>query len=206
MLTWEESKAHLALFAVTSSPLFLANDLRPGFVQKRLLGIVANPTMMEVDQAYTNGFAGDRIASEASGKEIWAKPLVGHTTAVVLFNRAGQTFKCMATSSIDAPCDDYPNATSGAQPITLDFAVLAEHADLSPLPPAAELERLRSVTRGAGGGGDVACDVVDVYGPHGDSSVPLGRFTGNFTRVIPPHGVAFLLVGNCSVAKQQGSD
>ena len=27
VLTWEESKSHLALFAVTSSPLFLSNDM-----------------------------------------------------------------------------------------------------------------------------------------------------------------------------------
>ena len=37
VLTWEESKAHLALSAVTSQPLFLSNDLRPGSMQRRLL-------------------------------------------------------------------------------------------------------------------------------------------------------------------------
>ena len=36
VLTWEESKTHLALYAITSQPLFISNDLRPGYVQQRV--------------------------------------------------------------------------------------------------------------------------------------------------------------------------
>ena len=102
-------------------------------VQQRLLGIVRNPVVMAVNQAYANGFAGDRIATAATGKEIWAKPLPHHETAVVLFNRNGTTYECMAASPIDAPCDDVPNATRGAQSITLPFTVRAALGRLSAL-------------------------------------------------------------------------
>merc|ERR550514_2212855 len=34
-LTWEESKSNLALFAVSSSPIFLGNDPREGRMQER---------------------------------------------------------------------------------------------------------------------------------------------------------------------------
>jgi hypothetical protein len=39
-LTWEESKANLALFAVTSSPLILGNDPREGRMQARLVQLL----------------------------------------------------------------------------------------------------------------------------------------------------------------------
>merc|ERR1719197_1382334 len=42
-ITWEESKTHLALYAVTSQPLFLGNDVRPGEMQPRLLDLMLNP-------------------------------------------------------------------------------------------------------------------------------------------------------------------
>ena len=59
-MTWEESKSHLALYAVTSQALFLSNDLRPGYVQPRLLGLFMNKDMLKVNQQYA-GFAGDRL-------------------------------------------------------------------------------------------------------------------------------------------------
>ena len=42
-LTWEESKANLALFAVTSSPLILGNDPREGRMQMRLVELLWVP-------------------------------------------------------------------------------------------------------------------------------------------------------------------
>jgi hypothetical protein len=50
VLTWEESKTHLALFAVTSQPLFLGNDVRPGYMQQRLVDILTNEDMLVVNQ------------------------------------------------------------------------------------------------------------------------------------------------------------
>ena len=43
VLTWEESKSNLALFAVTSSPLILGNDPREGRIQERLVDLFSNP-------------------------------------------------------------------------------------------------------------------------------------------------------------------
>ena len=85
-LTWEESKANLALFAVTSSPLLLGNDARERRMQKRLVSLVMNPDMLTADQYYSteHAFAGGRIATSPPARELWAKPLAGHTAAVVL--------------------------------------------------------------------------------------------------------------------------
>ena len=49
-LTWEESKSHLALWAVCSQPLFLGNDVRAGYMQPRLLDLVLNEDMITVNQ------------------------------------------------------------------------------------------------------------------------------------------------------------
>ena len=113
-LTWQESQAVLALFAVTSSPLILGNDARKGRMQQRLVELLTNPdskltisrcfcddwvdverlpptTVLTVNQEYSTAaaFAGGRIAHEAPGKELWAKPLPNNTVAVVLLNRGG---------------------------------------------------------------------------------------------------------------------
>ena len=45
-LTWEESKTHLALFAVTSQPLFLGNDVRAEYMAQRLTDILGNEDML----------------------------------------------------------------------------------------------------------------------------------------------------------------
>ena len=52
-LTWEESKSVLALFAVTSSPLILGNDPREGRMQRRLIELLTNPVMIEVDRKFS---------------------------------------------------------------------------------------------------------------------------------------------------------
>ena len=49
VLTWEESKSHLGLYAITSQPLFLSNDVRPGYMQQRLIDMVKNPLMLSVN-------------------------------------------------------------------------------------------------------------------------------------------------------------
>ena len=47
-----------------------------------------NPDMLAVNQNYS-GYAGDRVWTEAVGKEVWAKPLPGGRVGVVVFNRNG---------------------------------------------------------------------------------------------------------------------
>ena len=190
VLTWEESQSHLALYAIVSSPLFIGNDVRDGQIQPRLLGLLKNAAMLKVNQAYTLDFAGDRIESQAVGRELWGKPLPGAEAAAVLFNRNGTTYKCMASSPIDCPCDDFANATSGEQSMTLKFASLGERGWLG--------KQVGDVDIGLATG--LSCEVTDVYGNGGAGAVSLGRFTGSWTAVVPPHGVRFLLVGNCTTA------
>ena len=71
-MTWAESQAHVALWAITSSPLFLANDVREGHMQQRLVDMMTNRAMIAVNQNYSSdaGFSGDRIWSNATGKEL----------------------------------------------------------------------------------------------------------------------------------------
>ena len=83
MLTWEESKSHMALYAITSQPLFISNDVRPGHVQKRLLDMLTNRDMLAVNQEWA-GFAGNRLWSAPVGQELWAKPLPGRRVAALL--------------------------------------------------------------------------------------------------------------------------
>jgi len=137
-----------------------------------------------VNQAYF-GFAGDRISTAAVGRELWAKPLGNRSAAAVLFNRNGTTFKCVAAAPIDAPCDDVPAATTGAQRLRLDFGQLARWV----APP------------GTPAGAPLRCSVTDVYGGGADAgrAAPLGVFANSFERTVAPHGVAFLLIGNCTV-------
>ena len=195
VLTWEESKAHLALYAVTSQPLFLSNDLRPGHVQPRLLGLFMNKDMLKVNQRYLN-FAGDRMSTSAVGKEFWAKPLPEQEIAVVVYNRNGTTSRCDIQDAIAAPCDDNATESSGAQQIVFDFDTLPREW----------------YGVGGGGGGDsggnsggnsggITCNVRDIFsGPTAAEGKDLGKFTGSFDAgTIPPHGVRFLLLSACSL-------
>ena len=83
--TWNEAQSVLSLFAVTSSPLMLGNDARPGRMQKRLVKLLLNPDLLSTNSYYSNAesFAGGRIWSGAPGKEMWGKPLEPGTAAVV---------------------------------------------------------------------------------------------------------------------------
>ena len=73
---------------MTSQPLFVSADLRVGYVQPRVVALLKNPDMLAVNQNYS-GYAGDRVWTEAVGKEVWAKPLPGGRVGVVVFNRNG---------------------------------------------------------------------------------------------------------------------
>eukprot|EP01052_Picozoa_sp_SAG31_P029509 SAG31_NODE_2939_length_4883_cov_6.368102_5_plen_240_part_00 len=193
-LTWEETKAHVALYAVTSSPLFLGNDVRKGYMQQRLVDLMTNRAMLDVNQLYA-GFAGDRIWSKATGMELWAKPLPGSRVGAVLFNRNGSTAGCrsQAGQTIEVPCDDDPVLVHiGAQEMELSFASLP-----SPWLGLTESPEMQGL---------ISCNVSDIFpttasnasGPAHDKE--LGRFTGRFTALVPPHGVVFVRVSGCTFA------
>ena len=154
-------------------------------MQQRLVDLMVNPDMLAVNQEWA-GFAGDRVWTEATGKECWAKPLPGAAVGVVLFNRNGTTPKCEAKQAIDAPCDDWParmNATAGAQHIELPFDSLPR--------------KWLAPNESGGSSLPLRCTVFDIFAtPRNGKS--LGEFDGSFVAFVQPHGVSFLRVSNCS--------
>lgn len=193
VLTWEESKAHLALWAVTSSPLFLGNDARHGRMQQRLVDLLLNPDMIRVNQQYNAdaAFAGGRLWTQPNSRELWAKPLHGGNAAVVLFNRGGFTPPCDIHAdehgyvpSIEAPCDDQPGLPGywGAQNVSMSFGDL----------PASWL----LVGEDHVGLNSLECDVFDVFATAAQGK-SLGRHVGGFGAELPPHGVRFLIISDC---------
>lgn len=211
-LTWEETKTNVALFAVTSSPLILGNDPRPGRMQQRLVQLLTNPEMLRINQEYqTDGasFAGGRLATWPVGRELWAKPLPGRAAAVVLFNRAGTVFgvtpsgadpkppHCSDPNSTLAPChgcfvnddrpwlspcDDDAAASIGAQKVTF-------HTDQLPRDWLV-LDENATVP-----GSPLVCDIFDIFDTAAAGKT-LGRFS-TWSAVVPPHGVRFIKLTGC---------
>ena len=193
-LTWAETQAHVALWAVTSSPLFLANDVRVGYMQQRLVDMMTNKAMLAVNQgySYSASFSGDRIWSRATGKELWAKPLPGGSVAAALFNRNGSTRGCANSDlrTIDLPCDDDPALVeAGQQEIVLEFTTLPRPwLGLDGSSPEASA---------------ISCIVADIFPPQAsNASGPahakeLGVFVGSYGATVPPHGVNFVRVSGC---------
>lgn len=208
VLTWEESKSHVALWSVCSQPLFLGNDMREGHVQQRLIDLMVNTDMLMVNQQWA-GNAGDRLWTGAMGQEVWGKPLPNHTVAVVVVNRDGLPMvrapgdcggggwasadwcgACNAQNPIDAPCDDNATASIGAQTITLDFSFV----------PAAWLLSPAGLGASKATAGVLECEVFDIFATakHGQT---LGRMKGSFVaEELPPHGSKFLLLRKCRQA------
>lgn len=81
-LTFEEQKAHFALWCIMSSPLFLGND--PRNMTREEKSIILNKTAIEINQDPSE--QGSRIHQQGD-KEIWAKKLSNGKTAVLLLNR-----------------------------------------------------------------------------------------------------------------------
>lgn len=205
--TWEETKAVLSLFAVTSSPLMLGNDARPGRMQQRLVDLLTNSDLLAVNSYYSQQqeFAGGRIWSGPVGKEIWAKPLAPGSVAVVLLNRAGlASGNALGTrnsyfapyagcfdlhgraDAVLAPCDDNATASHGSQPIVLNLSVVPRSwLGL----PTAKSNVVDSVLN---------CELFDILAtPKAGASLGAHE-DGAWAPVIPPHGARFLRLSNCT--------
>lgn len=166
----------------------------------------SQPDLLAVNSYYSQQekFAGGRIWSGPPGKEMWGKPLEPGTAAVVLLNRGGLAsgnrvngpasndgldgcFDMHGRSdAILAPCDDNVTASSGAQVIALNLSAI----------PRAWLGL--SLQDRDGGGGTVSCELFDILAT-ANAGKSLGRRKGSaFAPVVPPHGVRFVRVSNCT--------
>jgi alpha-galactosidase len=101
-LTPQETRAHFALYCITSSPLILGNDVRN--MSSDDLAVVSNKLAIGVNQAWA-GFAGDMLnysqyppanasahnVTRVPPQSVWWKPLPNNSAAVVLFNQKGGT-------------------------------------------------------------------------------------------------------------------
>ena len=82
-LSADESRTHFSLWALLAAPLLAGNDVRVMTDETR--DILLNREVIAVDQDPA-GRAGSRVAADGDA-EVWAKPLVGSSVAVGLFNR-----------------------------------------------------------------------------------------------------------------------
>jgi hypothetical protein len=113
-----------------------------------------------------------------------------------------------------SPCDDNATATSGAQQMTLDFSVLPRSwLGLPEQRPSKSAPSRGGDSKGGRGGEEassssnnetnametmvISCDVYDILATPGLGAA-LGRYSGGWSAMVPPHGVKFLRLGNCT--------
>jgi len=80
-LSFDESKAQFAIWAIIAAPLFMSNDLRT--ISQEALSILLNQEVIAVNQDPL-GIQGKRIYNK-NDMQIWARPLVDKSVAVVFF-------------------------------------------------------------------------------------------------------------------------
>jgi alpha-galactosidase len=80
----EEYRTHMTLWVILAAPLLAGNDLSK--MTPAALALLTNKEVISVDQDPL-GLQGDRVWAQGPA-ELWAKPLVGGSIAIALFNRA----------------------------------------------------------------------------------------------------------------------
>eukprot|EP01113_Clastostelium_recurvatum_P013868 TRINITY_DN1746_c0_g1_i2.p1 TRINITY_DN1746_c0_g1~~TRINITY_DN1746_c0_g1_i2.p1 ORF type:complete len:260 (-),score=37.62 TRINITY_DN1746_c0_g1_i2:83-862(-) len=83
-MSFTDSKTEYTFWTLWSAPLIVATDMRDLSADKAY--ILANPEVISIDQdpSYT---AGDRLANNTDGSEVWSRHLFNGDQAVVLFNK-----------------------------------------------------------------------------------------------------------------------
>jgi len=90
VLTSDESRAHMSLWAMMAAPLITGNDIRT--MSQATKDILLNKDVIAINQD-SAGYQGKRIRA-ANGLEIWSKTLgslTSNTKAVALLNRSAST-------------------------------------------------------------------------------------------------------------------
>jgi alpha-galactosidase len=132
-LTITEQRSHFTLWCLVKAPLLLANDLRA--IPDDVMEIISNPEVIALNQDPL-GVQGYKRRSE-SGLEVWAGPLEGGDTAVVLFNRSPATntivlrFEDVVEDATGNNSTTNPtNTTNDTPTIAASVRDLWEHSDL----------------------------------------------------------------------------
>lgn len=214
----DDDDAWLGASALPAASRARRNDPRPGRMQERLIDLLLNKDMLQVDQQYSEAaaYAGGRIWSGPTQQELWAKPLTSpaNAVAVVLFNRAGiavgdavtplpphcndktsslgPCVGCFLNDNVQSPCDDNVTASSGSQAVELQFSQISRSwLGLNNT----------STSNGASAGGTVSCNVFDIFATPGKGA-SLGRITGSWSAMVPPHGSRFIRLEGCTLTAE----
>ena len=84
-LTFTETQSHFAAWAIVSSPLILSMDPNNDNIMDELWPLIANPDIIDVNQAYF-GFSGGRYHHSSGAYQLLYKPLDPTSTAVLVMN------------------------------------------------------------------------------------------------------------------------
>jgi len=86
-LTFDESKSHFSIWAISAAPLLAGNDPRNMTGSDTASQIMLNSEVIAIDQDAL-GKQGTKV-KDTSGLQVWMKPLQSGEKAVVLFNTTG---------------------------------------------------------------------------------------------------------------------
>ncbi|KAL1432946.1 hypothetical protein MTO96_001934 [Rhipicephalus appendiculatus] len=172
-LSYDQSKAQMALWAIMAAPLFMSVDLRT--IRPEFKEILLNRQIIAVNQDPL-GKMGRRIVS-VNGIEVWARPLTPVTdegfpsAAIVLFNRrhiggpVWDLYDPHATPVVFKPFEDIPSTVNPSGVVMLRAEPVP-----APRPPPPPQEPTGTAP---GGGGGVAV-VVTKGGPEGGAKGGVG--------------------------------
>ncbi|XP_055458946.1 alpha-N-acetylgalactosaminidase [Psammomys obesus] len=83
-LSFDESRAQMALWTILAAPLFMSTDLRT--ISPQNIDILQNPLMIKINQDPL-GIQGRRIFKSKSQIEVFKRPLSNDASALVFFSR-----------------------------------------------------------------------------------------------------------------------
>ena len=110
-LTHDEERSQMAIWAITSSPLLMSNDLRN--VSAASKAILQNPHLLAVNQDPLGRMARRFLKDPATGAQGWSKQLADGSVAVALYNAGSPTPAPMPPMPSPQQCA----AAAGAPPM-----------------------------------------------------------------------------------------
>ncbi len=96
-LSYVDSKTEFSFWSLWSAPLIVATDIR--HLSEEKASIVMNSEVIAVDQDTYS--AGDIIANNTDGTQVWAKPMSNGDMVVILFNQNDNSNQTIAVEWTD---------------------------------------------------------------------------------------------------------